>query len=39
MRFGSPEIEKELEKKNPEFKGDSAFSVFSELRRLRDGWK
>ncbi len=39
LRFTSPEIEKELEKKNPEFKGGSPFAVFSEIRRQRDGWK
>ena len=39
LRFGSPEIEKEMEKRNPGFSGGSPFAVFSEFRRLRDGWK
>lgn len=39
LRCDSPEISKVLSKKNHDWKGGSPFSVFTELRRLRDGWK
>jgi hydroxyacylglutathione hydrolase len=38
LRFGSPEIIKELRKRNPGLE-DSGASYFIELRKLRDNWK
>src|SRR3990172_4212307 len=38
LRYDSPEITKELRKRNPAL-GDSKASYFVELRKLRDEWK
>jgi hydroxyacylglutathione hydrolase len=38
LRYDSPEITKELRKRNPAL-GDSKASYFVELRKLRDDWK
>ncbi len=38
LRYDSPEVTKELRKRNPAL-GDSKASYFVELRKLRDDWK